>query len=234
MDKIKHLYSALYVLCGAVLGSGVTYIIVRDKFEKIAQEEIDSVKAHYKKKNAELLEVVTELAPANQYPLFDPEADDGKAVAKPREIVDDRKATAEALKIVVENEYVSKSSIDMESLKEHFPLAKSTREDAHRPQVITYEQFAEEKPHFDKVTLTYYMEDDTLANESEEVIPDPNSCVGTDALGDLDEENMSIYVRNYGTSTDYEVVASIGAYSEVVLGMVPEKPHLRKMRPSDE
>ena len=216
MDKIKHLYSALYVLCGAVLGSGVTYIIVRDKFEKIAQEEIDSVKAHYKKKNAELLEVVTELAPANQDPLFDPEAE------------------TNAKQIIITNEYVSKSSIDMESLKEHFPLAKSTREDAHRPQVITYEQFAEEKPHFDKVTLTYYMEDDTLANESEEVIPDPNSCVGTDALGDLDEKNTSIYVRNYGTSTDYEVVASIGAYSEVVLGMVPEKPHLRKMRQSDE
>ena len=221
MDKIKHLYSALYVLCGAVLGSGVTYIIVRDKFEKIAQEEIDSVKAHYKKKNAELVEAVTELRPENQDPLFDSTADDGKAVA-------------DALKIVVENEYVSKSSIDMESLKEHFPLAKSTREAAHRPQVITYEQFAEEKPHFDKVTLTYYMEDDTLTNESEEVIPDPNSCVGTDALGDLDEENMSIYVRNNATSTDYEVVASIGAYSEVVLGLVPEKPHLRKMRPSDE
>ena len=221
MDKIKHLYSALYVLCGAVLGSGVTYIIVRDKFEKIAQEEIDSVKAHYKKKNAELVEAVTELKPENQDPIFDSTADDGKAVA-------------DALKIVVENEYVSKSSIDMESLKEHFPLAKSTREDAHRPQVITYEQFAEEKPHFDKVTLTYYMEDDTLTNESEEVIPDPNSCVGTDALGDLDEENMSIYVRNNATSTDYEVVASIGAYSEVVLGLVPEKPHLRKMRPSDE
>ena len=216
MDKIKHLYSALYVLCGAVLGSGVTYIIVRDKFEKIAQEEIDSVKAHYKKKNAELVEAVTELTPENQDPLFEPEAE------------------TNAKQIIITNEYVSKSSIDMKSLKEHFPLAKSTREDAHRPQVITYEQFAEEKPHFDKVTLTYYMEDDTLANESEEVIPDPNSCVGTDALGDLDERNMSIYVRNYGTSTDYEIVASIGAYSEVVLGMVPEKPHLRKMRQSDE
>ena len=216
MDKIKHLYSALYVLCGAVLGSGVTYIIVRDKFEKIAQEEIDSVKAHYKKKNAELVEAVTELTPENQDPLFEPESE------------------TKVKQIVVENEYVSKSSIDMESLKEHFPLAKSTREAAHRPQVITYEQFAEEKPHFDKVTLTYYMEDDTLTNESEEVIPDPNSCVGTDALGDLDEENMSIYVRNNATSTDYEVVASIGAYSEVVLGLVPEKPHLRKMRPSDE
>lgn len=37
-------------LCGAAIGSAVTWIIARDKYSEIAQDEIDSVKEYYERK----------------------------------------------------------------------------------------------------------------------------------------------------------------------------------------
>lgn len=52
MSKIG-LSNVLIFAAGAVVGSAVTYKLLRDKFEKIANEEIESVKEMYREMNQE-------------------------------------------------------------------------------------------------------------------------------------------------------------------------------------
>lgn len=97
---------------------------------------------------------------------------------------------------------------------------ESPPEDIGEPYVITFEQFNEEYDRYDKVTMTYYAGDDTLADEYEGIVDDVNNLVG-DALtrfGEGSSDPDIVYVRNDSLEIDYEVIKSEGSYSDIVLG----------------
>lgn len=77
-------------------------------------------------------------------------------------------------------------------------------------------------PDHDKITITYYEGDDTLADEREEIIPDINYTVGEDTLskfGYLEHDPDVIYVRNNRISVDFEIIRDYGSYEETVMGV---------------
>lgn len=89
------------------------------------------------------------------------------------------------------------------------------------PYSITGEQYLHENPGFQKVTWTYYMKDDTFADEHEEIIPDYEQYIGyaPETFLDLGFANGDyIYVRNERLSTDIEIVKNQGSYKTEVLG----------------
>ena len=75
------------------------------------------------------------------------------------------------------------------------------------PYVIHPEDFVNDRPFFDKITLEYY-EDDVLCNAiSEEIVTDIDRTIGRESLKHFGEyEEDVVYVRNDRTSTDYEVI----------------------------
>jgi hypothetical protein len=93
------------------------------------------------------------------------------------------------------------------------------------PYVITLEQFTEECDHYDKSTIYYYEDDDTLTDEGEEVITDVAVTIGDDALDNFgcgSEDPEVVYVRNDTYGTDYEVIRLSKSYAETVLGFEKE------------
>lgn len=95
--------------------------------------------------------------------------------------------------------------------------------DTEEPYVISEEKFSEENLHYDKITVTYYAEDDVLTDDQETVIDDLDATVGYDNL-DLRYAALTnphvIYVRNDSTSSDYEILINLNSYQETVLGLV--------------
>lgn len=81
---------------------------------------------------------------------------------------------------------------------------------------ITPKEFFEEMNHYEKLTITYYEGDNTLADERDGVIPDANELLGTVPLTD-----DVTYIRNNRRSSDFEVVKVEEGYVEVVLGHRP-------------
>ena len=80
----------------------------------------------------------------------------------------------------------------------------------------------------DFVTLIFYQGDETLCDDGEQIIPNPEEVVGTVALNRLVEggpgaDDGIIFVRNLKTSINYEIVLDMGCYSETVLGMFEER-----------
>ena len=86
-----------------------------------------------------------------------------------------------------------------------------------------FEIYLGENPQ-DFVPLIFYNGDNTLADDSEHVVPSAFDVVGEVALSRLitggpGAEEGVIYVRNLKTMIDYEIVLDAGSYSETVLGV---------------
>lgn len=83
-----------------------------------------------------------------------------------------------------------------------------------RPKIIKYEMFGED-PRFEMMTLTYYQDNDVLVDESsDEEIMDIDRTVG-DCLDKYNFRRNSekcIYVRNFFSEIDYEIIKSFSAY----------------------
>lgn len=75
---------------------------------------------------------------------------------------------------------------------------------------------------YDKVSLTYYANDDVLVGPSkfkDEDILDVGSTVGEDAIDLISngfDDGSALYIRNPKTSTDYEISKSYISYKEMM------------------
>lgn len=88
------------------------------------------------------------------------------------------------------------------------------------PYVISYDEFAEEHNEYSKITLYYYVDDDTICGEDEEIIAEYDEFIGWDALNYL-EVNTTVWVRNDRIAADYEVTRVNGSYQELIMGEPP-------------
>ena len=84
----------------------------------------------------------------------------------------------------------------------------------------------------DFVTLVWYQGDETLCDDGEQIIPNPEDVVGEVAIerlveGGLGADDGVIFVHNLKTDIDYEIVLDMGCYSETVLGMFDERQSRR-------
>jgi hypothetical protein len=94
--------------------------------------------------------------------------------------------------------------------------------DRSLPYIISVEEYNEGCKQYDKLTISYYEEDDTLADEGEEIIENPEEIVGEDTLerfGEDSDDPDIVYVRNEKLQIDYEIILMHKSYSETVLGM---------------
>lgn len=106
------------------------------------------------------------------------------------------------------------------------------------PYIITVQEYQEDEETYDKLTATYYEEDDVLVDSRDAAIPDVENTVGVanlERFGHGSDSMDSVYIRNELKHADFEVVRDRRSYTEVVLGVIQreEKNRPKKMR-SDE
>jgi len=95
-------------------------------------------------------------------------------------------------------------------------------EDHSNPYIISLEEFSEEHPEYDKSTIYYYVSDDTLTDENEEIMDDIPGTVGDEALDlfTVDDDGHAsgdvVYVRNERLAIDYEIVGLYKSYKETM------------------
>lgn len=89
--------------------------------------------------------------------------------------------------------------------------------------LIKKEEYYSDEGDFEKESLTYYTEDDVLVDFSGDVIRDYSDVVGNEFHDTFQrvDQTFSTWVRNDKTLVDYEIDRVQGAYTEVVLGLLP-------------
>ncbi len=178
--------SAVIFAAGVSIGAAVTWKLLKEKYARIAQEEIDSVKEVYSAKESKIKKILSE-------------AD----VIKIKDNPVDESIRHEYSKTVASFGYTNAE--DKKEVKEEIKLAE-------KPYVIPPEDF--DDLDYDTVTLTYYA-DKVLADEYDNQIEDVESLVGEESLTHFGEyEEDSVYVRNDQYKTDYEILLDMRTYEE--------------------
>lgn len=174
---------------GAATGAVGAWYYAKKKYERIAQEEIDSVKETYSKKDTATRAVDS----------------DSEEHVKPDVLVDkpDIMKFAARLRDEGYNEYSSQGS------------KKQDETPGDRPYVISPDEFGEYDD-YTKISLMYY-EDQILADEMDQPVENVEEIIGFDSLNHFGEyEDDSVFVRNDARKCDYEILRSLRRYSEVI------------------
>lgn len=93
------------------------------------------------------------------------------------------------------------------------------------PYIITHDEFFAGEKDYDTIELTYYEQDDTLADEQDKPIREIDKVIGEDHLvhfGRGSKDHNVVYIRNDRLGCDYEVTKSTGSYVEEVLDMLDD------------
>lgn len=170
---------------GAAIGSAVTWKILKDKYERIVQEEIESVK-----------EVFAGMAEANAEE--DEETDEGHHQINWDEYEDLEEELEEYAELT--NLYSSEKG-------------GAEKVEVAKPYVISPYDFGE-IDEFHTISLTYYA-DGVLEDDEQNIVTDVEELIGEQSLTTFGEyEDDSVFVRNERLQTDFEILKDPRTYAE--------------------
>lgn len=180
---------------GVAVGFAGGYFIFKAKYKKIADQEIEEVREYYSKK---------EQKKENKEPS-----------EKSEEI------SIETIEKVADSVYLRPSD---ESVKtnyhrigdEEIMLAEeeSPEEDMPtKPYLITMDEYLNDGDDNEKLSLTYYNTDETLADDYGELV-DVEETISSDIYNMLGQTNEDLYVRNPSLEIDYEIVHVDRSYAD--------------------
>lgn len=187
--------NVLMFATGAAIGSVVTWKVVKTKYERIAQEEIDSVKERFSLKYEHTGPAIAEVESVE----VTEEGVKATAKWKPYQKPD----LFEYAKILSEEGYTKYSESTVEE--------KGGSNSASRPYLILPTEFGE-MDGYDTISLCWY-EDGILADDRGIVIEEVDELIGLDNLKRFGvHEEDAIHVRNDERREDYEVLLSLKEY----------------------
>lgn len=179
---------------GAAIGSFSAWFYAKKHYEKIANDEIRSMREYFRKREKELLE--------------DDETEDEPDSSE------EEKDKGIYSNIIKESGYVrySKSSNQDGTEEED---KKDNIDD--EPYVIRPDLF-DTLDDYESMTLTYYA-DGVLADMFDVPIDDPDTLVGTDFVDCFNADEVDgdvVYVRNERKKTDFEIIEDLRNYSDMM------------------
>lgn len=186
--------SSAIIFCGGVfIGGFLTWDFFKTKYEKIADEEIASVKETFEHR---------ESRPDKNYKVEEAlKGNDAYINVSP--------GVAERIvQIIDSNGYRNYSNTAIETDKK----GGTADMELKQPYVITPEQY-EDNVDYTKVSLTWYS-DEVLEDDWGNVL-DPDDVIGSDALKTFGQyEKDSVFVRDDDEQIDYEVLLDTRSYKE--------------------
>lgn len=237
----------VFVAVGAVSGAAgalIAYKIVKRKlefqFEERLAEEIQATKDFYgavhKTEFATPEEAVKALIPEEE---LREQVRDYQGRPSEGPIAYDKIKPEKVVVEVIKEETVTAVTANVfESTEWNWDreLAERKRIGPEEPYVLHFDEFMQNEPDYQQNTLTYYVEDDTLADEKEEIVHDVFDAIGDKEIlgkfGHGSNDPRTLYIRNPRLDLDFEVVLSEKSYSQDVLGFTPEEapPGRRRTR----
>ena len=202
-------------VAGLTIGAAGAWYYLKDKYAKLAEEEIASVKAAYAKREKPTTEEKAGHFPQKRTDRSQNCADRLLAHIK------DGEQTLETVSLVNAAKNMDKGSITEYTQR----LQEAGYKDYSRtidekpsgtpgevPYVISPDEFGELED-YTKVSLTYFA-DGVLADECGEIVDDVEEIIG-DGLDHFGEyEDDSVFVRNDAKRCDYEILKDLRDFSD--------------------
>ena len=193
--------NVLMFAAGAAIGSAVTWKVVKTKYEKIAQEEIDSVKEAFADQVTNLQEQIDDYAAMDAAEEWADRAD--KIDWSEYEDLEEE-----------ETEEPDDDLNDYARLVNNYTSEKGgVDEMTAKPYVISPYDFGE-LDGYSQVELTYYA-DGTLEDEDYNIVTDVDELIGSDSLFTFGEyEDDAVFVRNDRLRADFQILKDYRTYEQ--------------------
>ena len=202
--------NVLMFAAGAAIGSAVTWKIVKDKYERIVQEEIVSIKEAFSNAHNDTKE-------QEETPEEDENPDEhhdrpecyGQINWDELEDLDE-----EELEEPDYNRSVEDDVKEYENLISNYTNEKGGADTMSRePYVISPDDFAS-LDGYHVVELTYYL-DGVLEDDEYHIVTDADELIGPKALTTFGEyEDDAVFVRNERLRTDFQILMDYRTYDE--------------------
>ena len=195
--------NVLVFAAGAAIGSAVTWKVVKTKYERIAQEEIESVKEAYTDMIANLQGQIDDYSTMDEAEEWNDRA--SKIDWSNYEDLDEEEDDDESDDDL--NDYAR-------LVREYETDKKGGAENMTKePYVISPYDFGE-LDGYSKVELTYYA-DGTLEDEDYNIVTDADELIGRDSLYTFGEyEDDAVFVRNEYLRADFQILKDYRTYEE--------------------
>ena len=206
----KTLRNILMFTVGAAIGSAVTWVVVKTRYERIADEEIASVREEY-------IEIMTAMKNRLKEDTVSNESQDNDEMNDYRDdeedISDSDVEKKEYHRIAsryntIKNQNDDEEGDEWDQDEDEVPYVDG-------PYVISPEDFSCSPPGYNAQALVYFA-DGTLADDWG-VIMDLDETIGEDSINHFGEYTEDIvYVRNERTEIDYEVTRDPRTYVDML------------------
>lgn len=194
----KTMFGVLTFAAGAVIGSAVTWKLVKTRYEQITQEEINSVKEYYGQKF--------------NFKKFEPKKFEPKKFELEQEEEYDEHKPVDIHEVKEYLDEIRKTGYDAGVNNNSVREGVVTMVDS--PRVIPPTEFREIEE-YETITL-FYHSDGVLADDFGNPIVDVMGMIGIDPLDHFGEyEPDSVYVRNDHLKADIEILRDESKSTEV-------------------
>lgn len=195
---------ALYFVFGGAVGAVATWIFTKKYYEKIATEEIESVKEYYKEKKEKTEEEKVDKVSEDAVLAYDPKEEDSVGIPE--------RPSVETMRRYESLAETYKSRIPEEEQKSNFDKKEAIA--VSKPYVIMPEEVGD----LDHMTSTlYYFQDGVLTDDEMNPLEDPEDLIGDikveDHFGEFEDD--VVYVRNEDMETDFEICADERKFSDI-------------------
>ena len=191
----------------AGIGCGVltTYAYFSDKYKKIADEEIAAMEFVLKKEKERKQETESSNDEAWKNPVEN-------LKKRSTELTNYNKMTENYISSVPPGENAVEERIEhMHQKMEELAEGEFPKEEPGEQYEITYMDWLDDAM-YDQVVLTYFVGDDTMANEAG-MIDDIGMSIGMELFEMFKEgESMETFIRNPALGIDYNVIKDMGCY----------------------
>jgi hypothetical protein len=122
--------------------------------------------------------------------------------------------------VVVQNVFNEAKDTEVPTMEDWDYEIELSNRTSERPYIVHRDEFFENEPEHDQVSVTYFAGDDVLVDERDQ--PMPNATVGDanlDQFGHGAGDPNMLYVRNENLAIDFSISLSKGKYAEVVYGV---------------
>ncbi len=176
---------------GAFTGGAVTWCFIKNKYEQLANDEIESVKSSFH----HAVQAVEKYQGGNE----------------PEDVVQDEKE-------IPRKKSSASDAVPYNTFFGDTEKTSLSRNGSEHPYIISPDFFGEYED-YEPITLIYYA-DGILADEDGDVIDDVNEVVGLDSLSHFGEyEDDTVFIRNDILKCDYEVLRDERNYSDIAKTM---------------
>lgn len=217
---------SIIFLGGASLSGVITWHFTKRYYENLSEKEIKEAREHYQNKVAESYgkeKKVVKKVEKKPEEKIESMVDYAKKIQSD-EGIDYTKYYANKKKVdPAETEYPTEGDSNEEEHYDYIDGKRMTEESTKNfgIEIITPESYAVDYPQHEKETLFYWMDDETLSDENEEIIDNwkavVGDCIAQSGMGYTDTTVGVIYIRNFDLGVDYEIQKVAGSYKETIV-----------------